>query len=369
MDQRIEKLSDVLVNFSCNVQSGDNVLIRSNGDEVRPLILQLIKDVYKAGGNPFLEIWSDETERAILMGANEEQLQLKADHDLAFMKKMDCFISVRASDNVSELSDVPADKMSLLSRTGGELLAYRIENTRWVVLRYPNRSMAQLANMSLEAFEDFYFDVCTLDYSKMDKAMDALKARMDAADKVRLVGKTLDLSFSIKGIPTIKCAGKMNIPDGEVYTAPVKDSINGHITYNTPSLQEGFTYENIHFEIENGKIVKASANDNEKINALLDTDEGARYFGEFAIGVNPYVLYPMKDSLFDEKICGSFHLTPGRSYDDADNGNKSSVHWDLVYIQRPEYGGGEIWFDGELIRKDGLFVPEDLKCLNPENLK
>lgn len=369
MDPRIEKLSDLLINFSCAVKPGENVLIRSNGDHVRPLITKLISDVYKAGGNPFLELWSDETERALLMGANEKQLQMRADHDLELMKKMDCFISVRASDNVSELSDVPADKLKLASLTGGELLSYRVENTRWAVLRYPNKSMAQLSNMSSEAFEDFYFKVCTLDYAKMDKAMDALKARMEAADRVRLTGKGLELEFSIKDIPVIKCAGKMNIPDGEVYTAPVKDSINGHISYNTPSLQNGFTYENIQFDIENGKIVKATANDNDKINALLDTDEGSRYFGEFAIGVNPYVLSPMKDTLFDEKICGSFHLTPGRSYDDADNGNKSSVHWDLVYIQRPEYGGGEIWFDGELIRRDGLFVPEDLKCLNPENLK
>lgn len=229
--------------------------------------------------------------------------------------------------------------------------------------------MAQLANTSLEAFEDFYFDVCTLDYSKMDRAMDALAALMERTDKVHIKGPGTDLTFSIKDIPAIKCAGECNIPDGEVYTAPVKDSMNGIISYNTPSEEQGFTYENIVFEIENGKIVKATSNDNDRINHLLDTDEGARYFGEFAIGVNPYILEPMKDTLFDEKICGSFHLTPGASYEDAPNGNKSAVHWDLVMIQRAEYGGGEIYFDDVLIRKDGIFTLPELACLNPENLK
>ena len=188
--------------------------------------------------------------------------------------------------------------------------------------------MAQLANMSQEAFEEFFFNVCTLDYKKMSRAMDTLVELMNRTDKVHLVGPGTDLKFSIKDIPAVKCDGLRNIPDGEVYTAPVLESMNGVISYNTPSEEQGYTYENIRFEIKKGKIVKATANNDEKINALLDTDEGARYFGEFAIGVNPYVLTPMKDTLFDEKICGSFHLTPGMCYEDAPNGNKSAVHWD-----------------------------------------
>jgi aminopeptidase len=229
--------------------------------------------------------------------------------------------------------------------------------------------MAQAAGTSTEAFEDFYFDVCTLDYSKMSKAMDSLVALMEKTDKVRLTAKDTDLSFSIKGIPAIKCDGQLNIPDGEVYTAPVKTSVNGYLTYNAPAVYNGYTYENIRLEFKDGKIVKATANDTERINKIFDTDEGARYVGEFAIGVNPFILKPMKDTLFDEKIAGSIHFTPGTCYDNAENGNKSSVHWDLVLIQRPEYGGGEIYFDDILIRKDGIFVIDELKCLNPENLK
>ena len=285
------------------------------------------------------------------------------------MKGMDAYIAVRAGENTSELADVPSDKLNMYYKLTSPTLDYRVNKTKWVVLRYPNPSMAQLANKSQEAFEDFYFDVCTLDYKKMSKAMDPLVDLMNRTDRVHIKGPGTDLRFSIKDIPAIKCDGLRNIPDGEVYTAPVRESMNGTISYNTFSEEQGFTYENIKFEIENGKIVKATANDTDRINALLDTDEGARYFGEFAIGVNPYVLAPMKDTLFDEKICGSFHLTPGKCYEDAYNGNHSAVHWDLVMIQRPEYGGGEIYFDDVLIRKDGLFVIEELAGLNPENLK
>lgn len=330
---------------------------------------QIIRNVYKKGGMPFTEIRDSEITREVLMGCRREQAEFINECQLAQMKGMQAYIAIRAGNNSAELSDVPSENLNMYSRITTPTLDYRVNHTKWVILRYPNPSMAQLAGQSLDAFEDFYFDVCTLDYAKMNRAMDALAALMEKTDNVKITGPGTDLSFSIKGIPAVKCAGECNIPDGEVYTAPVRESMNGIISYNTPSEEQGFTYENIVFEIKNGKIVDAKANNNERINQLLDTDEGARYFGEFAIGVNPYVLEPMKDTLFDEKIAGSFHLTPGAAYEDAFNGNKSAVHWDLVMIQRPEYGGGEIYFDDVLIRKDGLFVIPELECLNPENLK
>ena len=330
---------------------------------------QLIKNIYARGGMPYVEMRDSSVTREILLGATEEQMDFLNEYQLMQMKGMDCYIAIRAGSNTSELSDVPSDKLNMYYRKTQPVLDYRVNETKWVVLRYPNESMAQLAGTSLESFEDFYFEVCTLDYAKMSKAMDSLVELMNRTDRVHIKGPGTDLTFSIKDIPAIKCAGEMNIPDGEVYTAPVRESMNGVISYNTPSEEQGFTYENIRFEIKDGKIIKAAANDNERINQLLDTDEGARYFGEFAIGVNPYILNPMKDTLFDEKIAGSFHLTPGMAYEDAPNGNDSAVHWDLVMIQRPEYGGGEIYFDDVLIRKDGLFTPPELMCLNPENLK
>jgi aminopeptidase len=245
----------------------------------------------------------------------------------------------------------------------------RVPKTKWVVLRYPNHSMAQLSGMSTDSFTDFYFKVCNLDYGKMSQAMDPLVELLNKTEQVRITGPGTDLSFSIKDIPAVKCDGRLNIPDGEVYTAPVKDSVNGTITFNTPAVYQGITYENICFEIKQGKIINASSNHTDKLNKILDTDEGARYIGEFALGVNPYVLKPMKDTLFDEKIMGSFHFTPGSCYQDAYNGNKSAIHWDLVCIQTEEYGGGCIYFDDILIRKNGRFIPESLQPLNEENLR
>lgn len=369
MDPRDKALADLLVNYSCEIQQGENILIDFEGMESKPLIKEIIRNVYLKGGKPYVNMIDAEITREIMMNCQEDQVKFMNDYQLMQMKGMDAYIAVRGSANASELSDVPPEKLGMYSKLRSPVLDYRVDHTKWCILRYPTPSLAQAAGMSQDAFADFFYQVCTLDYKKMSKAMDALVDLMNKTDKVNIKGPGTDLEFSIKGIPAVKCDGKMNIPDGEVYTAPVKDSMNGYITYNTVSMEEGFTYENIRFEIENGKIVNASANDTKRINEHLDTDEGARYFGEFAIGVNPYILEPMKDTLFDEKIAGSFHLTPGMCYEDAPNGNKSAVHWDLVMIQRPEYGGGEIWFDDKLIRKDGIFVLPELEDLNPENLK
>ena len=305
------------------------------------------------------------------MGQTKEQATLRAKFDGARMSEMDAYIGIRGGQNALELCDVPEENIQIESEYYSHPVHHniRVKKTKWVVLRYPNEGMAQSANMSTDAFEDYYFNVCNLDYAKMDRAMDALKVRLDNADKVRIIAKDTDISFSIKGIGSKKCSGGRNIPDGEIYTAPVKNSVNGTITYNAPSIENGFRFENVSLTFKDGKIIKATANDNKKVNAIFDTDEGARYVGEFALGVNPYITKPMGDILFDEKISGSIHFTPGSCYKDADNGNKSAIHWDLVQIQTKEYGGGEIYFDGELIRKDGLFVPDDLLCLNPENLK
>jgi len=370
MDYRIETLAKNLVNYSCKVKPGEKVYVHYIGAETTDLARSIIKEVYKAGGLAFPHFTSQKVQREMLLNCTKEQLELMAEVDGLEMSRMDCYIAIRGSENVSELSDVSSEKMKLYDTYYNEPVhgKIRVPKTRWVILRYPNSAMAQLSNMSTEAFEDFYYKVCNLDYSKMAKAMENLVAAMEKTDRVRLIAKGTDISFSIKDIPAIPCAGDMNIPDGEVFTAPVRDSINGVISYNTPSLYQGFTYENISFTFENGKITKAIANNTDKINQVLDSDEGARYVGEFAIGVNPYVLTPMKDTLFDEKICGSIHFTPGACYDEAPNGNKSVIHWDLVLIQRPEYGGGEIYFDDILVRKDGRFVTPDLECLNPENL-
>lgn len=368
MDQRIKELAGIIINYSTEIKQDENVLIHCTGTAPQPLVRALVAEAYKAGGKPFVK-WTDpRTERELLMGASKEQLETKAALELAEMKEMKAYIGIRGSDNINEMSDVPAEKMKMAMEIARPVTQYRVDHTKWVVMRYPNGSMAQSASMSQDAFKDFYYKVCTLDYEKMSRGMDNLVALMESTDQVHIKGKGTDLRFSIKGIPAIKCDGKMNLPDGEVFTAPVKDSVNGQITFNCPAVYQGTTYEHVTLIFNDGKIVNATSNDTDRLNHVLDTDEGSRYVGEFAIGVNPYILKPMKDTLFDEKIMGSFHFTPGECYEEASNGNKSAIHWDLVCIQTPEYGGGEIYFDGVLIRKDGRFVIPELEDLNPERL-
>jgi len=369
LDPRIHLLAKNLITYSTCLKNGEKVLIEMF-DDALPLAKAIIAEVYRVGGIPFLTLKNNQLQRALLQNATIDQLKRIAEWEAQRMSSMDAYIGIRASENISELSDVPVEQLQLYQQYWQKPVHtdLRVPNTKWCVMRYPNHSMAQLANMSTEAFEDFYFDVCNLDYAKMDDAMTPLVHLMEKTDRVKIIGPGTDLTFSIKNIPAIKCSGLRNIPDGEVYTAPVKTSINGCLTYNTPAVYQGVTYENIRLEFSEGKIVKAAANHTEKINKVLDTDEGARYIGEFAIGLNPHISIPMKDTLFDEKIKGSFHFTPGNAYDHAFNGNKSAIHWDLVCIQTPEYGGGEIWFDDILIRKDGHFIIPELQGLNPENL-
>jgi len=369
MNENLTKLAKNLVSYSIDLKEGEKVLIEANGVETYELVRCLVKEVYKKKGLPFVKLRDQKILRETLQDCRKEQLEISSKNDKMLMQQMDAYVGIRGGDNISELSDVDSTNMKNYTKNYlTPVLNERVNNTKWVILRYPNGSMAQLANMSSEAFEDFYFKVCNQDYSKMSKAMDSLVELMEKTNKVEIKGNGTNLTFSVKDIPVIKCDGKFNIPDGEVFTAPVKNSVNGTISYNAPTIYEGITYENIKLEFKDGKIIKATANDTERINKVFDTDEGARFVGEFAIGVHPYITKPMKDILFDEKIMGSFHFTPGKCYDDAPNGNNSSIHWDLVCIQTPEFGGGEIYFDDVLIRKDGMFVIEKLMGLNPENL-
>lgn len=370
-DPRITQLADTLVNYSCAVKPGEKILLEAI-DIPHEFTTEVVRIAAGKGAMPLVLLKSNQVDRMLRKHAKREQFELIAQIENLQMQSVQCYIGARGNHNVAELSDVPSDGMSIYESTVWKNVHVetRVKKTRWVVLRWPNPSMAQLADMSTEAFEDFYFDVCTMNYANMGKAMQPLKKRMESTDKVRIKGPgDTDLTFSIKGIPAIPCDGKLNIPDGEVFTAPVKTSVNGVMHYNAPTLYRGVTHENVRLEFKDGKIVNATSSNTAKINEVFDTDEGARYVGEFAIGVNPYITKPMKDILFDEKICGSIHFTPGGSYDEAPNGNKSEVHWDMVLIQREDYGGGELYFDGELVRKDGLFVSDELKPLNPEALK
>jgi aminopeptidase len=367
-DPRYTKLAKLLVEYSTALKKGDRILLDMI-DVPDEFTIELIRATRKVGAIPFVETRHTRVGREMLRGIDEKHAGTVRDLELFRMKKMQAYIAIRGSENASENSDVPSDRMTMYSRVIRPVLNYRVNKTRWCVLRWPSPSMAQAAGMSTEAFENLYFDVCTMNYKKMARAMAPLERRMKRADKVHLKAPGTDLKFSIKGIGAQMCKGDRNIPDGEVFSCPVKDSVNGTIQFNTPTLYSGTKFENVRLEFLNGKIINATANNTKRLNEILDTDAGARYVGEFSLGFNPHIQNPMCDILFDEKIAGSLHFTPGQAYETCDNGNRSAVHWDMVLIQRPEWGGGEVWFDDELIRKNGMFLPKDLKPLNPANLK
>jgi aminopeptidase len=363
-DARIDALARQLVRYSTSLQKGDKVLLDLH-DVPDSIGLALIREARAKGALPFLRLHQGRLTREMLKGADDAQYHVISKHLLAEMKDMDAYIAIRGGHNIAETSDVPAEKMKLAMKHMRPVLDHRVRKTKWCVLRWPSASMAQQAGMSTEAFEDFYFKVCLLDYKALLPSMNALKKLMDATDRVEITGPGTDLKFSIKSIPAIVCGGTYNIPDGEVFTAPVRDSVEGVVSYNAPTIYQGIPFDGIRLEFSKGKIVKAEAGAKTKqINRILDSDPGARYIGEFALGFHPVIREPMRDILFDEKIAGSFHFTPGQAYEEADNGNRSQVHWDMVNIQRKDYGGGEIRFDGKLIRKDGVFLPKALAKLN-----
>ncbi|MBL9128357.1 MAG: aminopeptidase [Verrucomicrobiales bacterium] len=367
-DPRYTKLARLLVEYSTKVRPGDVVLLDMT-DVPDEFTIELMRAVREAGGTPLVEVRHTRISREVLRGTDETHARLLRTLEMSRMKRVQAYVAVRGSANANESSDTPPDRLRLYSKALRPVIDYRVKKTRWCVLRWPTPSMAQAAGMSTEAFEQLYFDVCTMDYERMAKAMLPLHRRMESADRVHLKSPGTDLTFSIKGIGAKTCQGDRNIPDGEVFSCPVKTSIEGTIQFNTPTLYAGTRFDNVRLVFREGKVVEATSSNTRRLNEILDTDPGARYTGEFSLGFNPYILSPMCDILFDEKIAGSLHLTPGQAYEECDNGNRSAVHWDMVLIQRPEWGGGEVWFDGELIRKDGEFVPADLRGLNPGRLK
>ena len=364
-DPRTTQLAQSLIRHSCRVQPGEHVLLEII-DAPDEIAIELIRAVRAAGGCPHVNLRHARVTSEMFAGATDAQYESIAGFELAELRPAGGWSGMCGGSTGFELSGVPAEKMKLAQKHLSAVHNQRVCHTKWCVLRWPNPAMAQGAGMSTEAFEDFYFRCCLADYDKLKVAMDRLAERMMRTDRVQIKGPGTDLSFSIKGMPAISCAGELNIPDGEVFTAPVRDSVNGTILYTAPTVYQGIPFDGIRLTFRDGKIVKAECNgDSAALNKILDTDEGSRYIGEFALGVNPEVLQPMRDILFDEKIAGSFHFTPGQAYENCDNGNRSQVHWDLVCIQRKDYGGGEMYFDGELVRKDGIFTDPELAILNP----
>lgn len=365
MDERLKKLSKQIVNYSVKVKDGDRVLIQYESNMCNPLIKCLIKDIYKNNGIPFVKLLDNELNSLILEGADSKTIDEMIKMKTYEVDNFDCFIRICYTENEYEDKNVSSSIRKELGSKVQKADDIRINQRRWVLLNYPSLVDAYKAHMKYDDFYDFSMDVMNVDYESMNEKIKPLKELMEKTDKVRIVGPDTDITFSIKGMPAIPCCGTANIPDGELYTAPIKNTVNGVITYNTPSPYNGNIFNNIRLEFKDGQIVNCSTTEhNDLLKEIFDTDEGARYIGEFSLGFNPKITNPMGDILYDEKIMGSLHFTPGRCYEDCNNGNVSSIHWDLVLIQTPEYGGGEIYFDDVLIRKDGKFVIDNLYELN-----
>ena len=363
-DPRITQFAKILVDYSTRVKKGDVVLINASGLEALPLVKELHSLCLERGAAYVEYAFSvPEIDRNFYNLANKQQLGYFPQQKLDFFKTLTVYFGIGAGDNSMVMANARQEAMVAYQKLTRPLVDQRVKHTRWVVTRYPTHAAAQEAGMSLDEYEDFLFSACCIDWNAESRKQARLKKLMDKTKKVRIVAPDTDLTFSIEGLPGIKCDGRLNMPDGEVFTAPVRDSVQGHITYNCPSIYQGKEFNGVRFEFKDGRIVKATAQAGMSgaLNKILDTDEGARYIGEFSLGINPGIRRPMRNILFDEKIFGSIHFTPGQAYDECDNGNRSAVHWDLVRI----LSDGEILFDGVLIQKQGVFVHKDLLELNP----
>jgi aminopeptidase len=371
-DPRLAQLAHLLLNYSLELKKGE--LFEINGSvPAKPLIKELMLAAEELGAVPFVKLTDDELERLSFgfiqphePAFAKEVIRRQLIWENAYWDQMAAHVDIGVDENDAELSAVDPEARTLYREARKELRDKIIDERRWVYLHWPTMADAQKAGMCYEDFFEFFLNAALVDYAKMGRDMEPLVELMEKTDQVHILGPGTDLTFSIQGIPVIPCHGNCNIPDGEVYTAPVKDSVNGVITYNTAAMRYGLKFNNPRLVFKNGRIEEnACEGDNAAFTALLDADEGARYVGEFAIGVNNAVTKAIGNTLYDEKIGGSFHFTPGCSYALASNGNKSQLHLDIVCIQTAARGGGEIFFDGKLVRKDGLFVLDALKGLNP----
>lgn len=353
-DLRLSKLVDVLMNRSLEVKEGQTVIIRAE-ELARPLINEFYKAAIKKGANAYMHLIIPEQKKTFIESATEAQIQAECEFYHEIYKKCDAILCIEAPYNMKYMTSVDPEKTMKYNKAMNSIVR-TITDKKWVISNYPTHAFAQEAEMSLEEYEDFLYDAVLVDYEKMDKDMDKITELFDKADEIRIKGKETDLTFSIKGRLGTKCSGQNNIPDGEVFYAPLETSVNGHIYYEFPPMRYGVQVDGVRLEFKDGKIVSAKADRNEDfLNKMLDTDEGSRYIGEFGIGLNYGIKKFIKNILFDEKIGGTIHLAAGYACDIHGEGNKSALHWDMIKELRD---CGEIYADGRLVQKNGVFIFE-----------
>ena len=362
--KRDKQLAEKILNFSCELKEGQNVMLQLVGLNGIELLRALAETAREMKATPFIQVNDTEIQRLLVESGDRSFWKKQAQIDqLPLMKQMDAFVGIRASQNIYEQSKASKEANDAYSDEFLKPVHFeeRVNNTNWVVLRYPSPAFAMNARMPTERFRDFYYEACLLDYAQLAEAMKPLEERLRDTDMIQLKGEGTDIQFSVKGQNWIPCFGKRNIPDGELFSSPILSSVDGEITYSA-SVYQGKPFDYVWLKVRDGVVIDFDSSNNEQLEEILDTDSGARQFGEFSFGLNPIIEKPMRDILFDEKIYGSNHLTLGNDYEIAPNGNESNIHWDLVCI------GADVYLDGEKIREGRTFIKEDLQGLNPENL-
>ncbi len=354
VDPRVRKLAEILVDYSTKVKKGDRVLIDADVD-AHPLILEVYKLCLQRGAYPRVKIRYPGLAYIFFKYASAEQVRYFPEVEYYEIKHTDVYIRIRAPRNLRELESVDPTKISERMKVLKPILDWRVDKTRWVVVDYPTPALAQEAGMSMEEYEDFLFKACLIDWKELSKKLHKLKEILDKTDKVKIIGEDTELEFSIKGRVAIVADGEKNMPDGEVFTSVLEDSVNGYIYFDLPAVYLGRVVEGVRLEFKDGVVVKASARVNEELlKRILETDEGARRIGEFGIGLNYNITRPTKNILFDEKIGGTIHLALGRGYKETLSKNESAIHWDLIKDMRKK--GSRIYFDGKLVFEDGKWL-------------
>jgi len=365
MDDRIRKLAEVLLEYSLNIKKGEKLAIV--GDVTTfPLIKECYRGAIVRGALPQVMINSDELKEILLKRGSEEQVKYVPDHVKKLFQSVDVFLGLFGGPNTRMLTNVNPEKLKLSAQGFSEINKLIFERVaknelRWCATMFPNQANAQEANMSISEYEDFVYGAGHIDkedpaieWKKIETKQEQICKFLDTKKHIRIISKDTDLNMLTEGRKWINCCGKVNFPDGEVFTGPVEDSMEGYIRFSFPGIYGGREIEDIQLTFKKGKVIKGSAVKGEELlKQLLETDEGARLVGEIAVGTNYNILRFTKHMLFDEKIGGTVHLALGRSIPESLGKNQSAIHWDMLCDMK---NGGEIYADDALIYKDGHFL-------------
>jgi aminopeptidase len=354
VDPRWRELGELLVNYSLAVQPGEKVMVAMGELESYPLVRGVFEAVVKAGGYPQVQFLSESLRHQLLKYGSAEQLAWVPALEAYGMEWADCYLGLRGASNLHEHDDIPADRLSLNQKAMGKISALRWEKTRWCLVRVPNAAFAQQAQTDEETITEMFFNACLLDWPKESARWREWAKRLDGSKRVRVTGRETDLSFSVQGRKWFAWEGKSNMPDGEIMTAPVEDSLNGEIFFDLPGVLSGRLIHDIRLRWKAGRLLEASSSTNQDfLRAVLATDAGSGIVGEFAMGTNLAVNRFCKDILIDEKIGGTVHLAFGRSYPECGGLNSSAIHWDIVKDIRAE---GLVEVDGTPVLRNGEFL-------------